>query len=205
VPYPLYHEKKNRKNKTFKVFIHETLSITDINFLLSEKTSILNMPFLYANPNSLIMLPKSTPHRLLFIDDDEDDFFILSEALKQIETGITVSYVQNCRQLSDFTESNFDIIFLDINMPVMNGIQCLKWLKDSVFRHIPVVMYSTTKNPVFIEEAYKSGANLFLRKPITFDALTSVLRSLLQLNWARPELITDQYSKAGAYRTFEAT
>ena len=149
------------------------------------------------------MLPNSKPLHLLLIDDDEDDFFILDEALQEINSGVTLNYINDCRKFSAVDQKDVDLIFLDINMPGINGIQCLKKLKESELKNVPVVMYSTTGNPAFLEQVYKSGANLFFRKPITFDALKSALRSLLQLNWARPDLITNAYVEDGAYKAFE--
>lgn len=150
----------------------------------------------------ICMLPNQTPRRLLFIDDDEDDFLILNEALKEINAEVEVTYLSNCYRLFELRQNDFDLIFLDINMPAMNGIECLRKIKESKLRQIPVVMYSTTKNSFFVEEAYKSGANLFFRKPISFGALTAALKSLLQLNWTKPQQITESYTGKGTYKIF---
>ncbi|MER3472250.1 MAG: response regulator [Chitinophagaceae bacterium] len=149
------------------------------------------------------MLPNSILHHLLFVDDDEDDFLIFAEALKEINAEVQVTYLSGFDQLKNLNRSDFDLIFLDINMPAVNGIECLKRLKETNLKNLPVVMYSTTRNSAYIEEAYKSGANLFFRKPISFSSLTSALKSLLQLNWNRPQQITNDYTDKGIYRTFE--
>lgn len=149
------------------------------------------------------MLPNSILHHLLFVDDDEDDFLIFAEALKEINAEVQVTYLSGFDQLKNLNRSDFDLIFLDINMPAVNGIECLKRLKETNLKNLPIVMYSTTRNSAYIEEAYKSGANLFFRKPISFSSLTSALKSLLQLNWNRPQQITNDYTDKGIYRTFE--
>jgi CheY-like chemotaxis protein len=72
-----------------------------------------------------------------------------------------------------------DYIFLDINMPFMNGQKCLTELKSNpVYSKIPVVMYSTTSNEQQIEECRILGAS-FLTKPNSFSELLRVLRPIL--------------------------
>src|ERR1700742_4342006 len=89
--------------------------------------------------------------RFLLIDDDTDDRELFSEALATVDPVIV------CDQATDGAEaldrlikreiSEPDIIFLDINMPVMNGWQFLTKLKSvEKYRHIPVIVYSTSSN-----------------------------------------------------------
>ncbi|MER3465187.1 MAG: response regulator, partial [Chitinophagaceae bacterium] len=89
------------------------------------------------------MLPNSILHHLLFVDDDEDDFLIFAEALKEINAEVQVTYLSGFDQLKNLNRSDFDLIFLDINMPAVNGIECLKRLKETNLKNLPVVMYST--------------------------------------------------------------
>lgn len=72
-----------------------------------------------------------------------------------------------------------DIIFLEVNMPLMNGWECLKKLKDSSnFKNIPIVMYSTSSTKKDVEMAYSLGAMLFLKKPENFSELSKILEIL---------------------------
>ena len=72
-----------------------------------------------------------------------------------------------------------DIIFLDINMPIMDGWECLKKLKsDSSYHDIPVIMYSTSSAKRDIDMAYNLGARLFMTKPEDFRELTAVLGTI---------------------------
>lgn len=79
--------------------------------------------------------------------------------------------------LSKYYPDKPDVIFLDINMPIMNGWECLRKLKDnSVYKSIPIIMYSTSSARRDIDLAYKLGVQLFLTKPEDFRELSSILK-----------------------------
>ena len=69
-----------------------------------------------------------------------------------------------------------DILFLDLNMPRKNGIQCLSEIKGSErLRHLPVVIISTSFEQKIIDLLYKSGAMFYLRKPNEFSRLKKLI------------------------------
>lgn len=78
--------------------------------------------------------------------------------------------------LSKHKANRPDIIFLDINMPVMNGWECLQQLKNNTqYNSIPIIMYSTSSAKKDIDMAYDLGALLFVTKPEDFRELSSIL------------------------------
>jgi CheY-like chemotaxis protein len=101
------------------------------------------------------------------------------EALTSISSEIECDTVDNGKSLFDRLMHHVKlphIIFLDINMPVMNGWECLKRLKEnSTYRHIPTVIYSTSSAKRDIGIAYSLGASLFLSKPEDFNDLHKIL------------------------------
>jgi CheY-like chemotaxis protein len=118
--------------------------------------------------------------RFLVIDDDTDDRELFSEALASINPVIV------CDQATDGAEAlkrlmerqleEPDIIFLDINMPVMNGWQFLSRLKkDEVYKDIPVIVYTTSSNLKDKMIAEDLGALCFITKPHAFGHLKSML------------------------------
>ncbi len=123
---------------------------------------------------------------LLFflVDDDEDDRLLFSEALKEIDPAIKCIMAKNGEEalflLKDGLFELPDYIFLDINMPVMNGLKCLAEIKktDSL-KHIPVVVYSTAARQEYVNECRQLGAIDFFIKPPQFALLTQYLRSVL--------------------------
>ena len=121
---------------------------------------------------------------LLLVDDDADDHEIFGLALKKTSASIdfsTAGHGEEALQKLDSGAVHPDIIFLDINMPVMNGFHTLRKLKaDKRFRHIPVVIYSTSIQPQEEQQAVTLGALQCVKKPSTLDELCRFLSAFLQ-------------------------
>ena len=118
--------------------------------------------------------------KFLLADDDADDAYLFCEALNQIVSGIECHTVENGLELFELLSRNNtdkpDVIFLDINMPIMNGWECLRKLKDSPnYKSIPTIMYSTSTAKKDIDMAYSLGAMIFLTKPEDFRELSEIL------------------------------
>ena len=125
------------------------------------------------------------PQSILLVDDDEDDQLLFIDAIGEIDKSI------QCRVANDGLEAILsletksptpDLIFLDLNMPKMNGYQCLAQLKkEAKFREIPVVIYTTSKIESDRERTLKMGARYFLTKPSDFSELIGELTRILKL------------------------
>lgn len=118
-------------------------------------------------------------------DDDRDEADLFAEALLEIAPEIRIETASNGQELLDKMKSgdfNFpDIIFLDINMPQMNGWDCLTELKkNGELREVPVIMYSTSSNIQDKAKAAKLGASYFYTKPDNFQDLKKFLNNLIQ-------------------------
>jgi CheY-like chemotaxis protein len=117
-------------------------------------------------------------------DDDSDDADLFAEALMEIDPEIRFKKATNGRELLEkmqIEEVDFpDIIFLDINMPEMNGWECLSELKkDRRLRNVPVVIYSTSSNVNDKKMAIKLGASYFYTKPDNYQQLKKFLEGLI--------------------------
>ncbi len=112
---------------------------------------------------------------ILYADDDFDDRVLFAEAFLEISPSVSCLTVCDGKELLLALGSATklpDVIFLDINMPVMDGRECLIALKrDRRLRTIPVVIYSTTSNQSEINSFYQLGASLFVRKPRSYPEL----------------------------------
>lgn len=121
---------------------------------------------------------------IFYADDDFDDRVLVKEALNEIDPSISCVTVCDGREAIDALSKAAqlpDYILLDINMPVMNGIECLTRLKsDEKFKSIPVVIYSTTSDPTEINFCYHLGALCFIHKPHSFPQLKASLRRFIQ-------------------------
>jgi CheY-like chemotaxis protein len=123
---------------------------------------------------------------IFYADDDVEDCELFREALFHLDSAITcitakdgreaLAYLHHSQELPDY-------IFLDINMPLINGKQCLIEIKNTnTLKQIPVVMYSTTSDTNEIKEYYKLGAHDFLIKPNNFITLCESLDSIFSLS-----------------------
>lgn len=124
-----------------------------------------------------------SPFTILLIDDDADDHEILNLALKRIDPNIIVNPAfDGVEAISTLKELYPDphLILLDLNMPRMNGKQCLKAIRQNEeWKSIPIYIYSTSVKPEVIEEARKMGASGFIEKPAEISTLITVLRELM--------------------------
>src|SRR5689334_23305975 len=120
-------------------------------------------------------------------DDDEADQFLFKEALDEMKTNSRLTIADSGIHLLDLLEDAIsslpDIIFMDINMPVKNGFECLDELKQKEhLKDIPVVMLSSSCLPESERMALKLGASKYICKPNTFAALVSEIRDVLSMH-----------------------
>lgn len=117
------------------------------------------------------------------IDDDEDDRELFSEAIHQLsKTAICTTLAKADDALEKLKAKTIkpDVIFLDLNMPVMNGQQFLTEIKKHNGLHlIPVIIFSTSSHTGSVDELQKLGANNFITKPNEYNKLVQLLKSLI--------------------------
>jgi CheY-like chemotaxis protein len=123
--------------------------------------------------------------KFLVVDDDCDDTELFAEAIGSLDVAVSCLNASDGKEALDKLKSNAfekpDIIFLDINMPVMNGWEFLSRLKGSEgLKEIPVIMYSTSSKSSDIKTAMSSGALCFFTKPNSFLTLTNILRIVVE-------------------------
>ena len=124
------------------------------------------------------------PIHILLADDDDDDRLLFTEAIAELELNTVVQTVVNGLQLMEFLHSRNtllpDILFLDLNMPLKGGLQCLKEIRCSdKFKNIVIAIYSTSDNPKDVEETFLDGANIYLTKPNDFNTLKKLLNNAI--------------------------
>ena len=120
------------------------------------------------------------PFHILLADDDEDDRLLFKEALEELEIKPTVNTVNNGIELMVYLTKKDaplpHLIFLDLNMPRKNGLECLKEIRSNEkLKNISIVIYSTSDNVKDIEETFLNGANVYLTKPNDFNTLKQLL------------------------------
>jgi CheY-like chemotaxis protein len=151
------------------------------------------------------MVDKKIIQKLLLIDDDEDDCMVFKMAIGEIDNSIRFLYQHNCDNIDVILQAEQpDLVFLDINLPRVNGIECLQLMHEGIKMHqMPVVMYSSSELPKDLMESFQRGAVLYFRKPNNITTLIDSLKDILQMDWHHPDSIRAQYFKDGRYHVFE--
>ena len=120
-------------------------------------------------------------YKTLVVEDDDDNLSLIRDYL--MELGCTVNTASNGREsLSLLDDDEYDIVFMDLSMPEMNGFQATNHLRtsESRNRNIPVVGISAHVSSKVRSECMDNGMNDFLEKPISPDLFESVIRKWLE-------------------------
>src|ERR1043165_487897 len=132
--------------------------------------------------------PNDDMIRIAIVDDDKDEHELFVQSLKKLNLPHIVYRASGCHDLFTTLDEEIlpDLIFMDINMPLPNGLECLKRLKKHArYKHIPVVMYSVSSASEDIEKAYQGGAHYYIVKPYAPANLPSTLRKVLEHDWKK--------------------
>ncbi len=134
-------------------------------------------------------MPKK-PLVILMADDDADDRLLAQDAMQESRVLNELHFVEDGVQLLNYLrgDGNFSdrtlypmpgLILLDLNMPKMDGREALAEIKaDRRLRRIPVVILTTSKAEEDMVKGYDQGAASYITKPVTFDALVELMRTL---------------------------
>jgi CheY-like chemotaxis protein len=124
--------------------------------------------------------------RIMFIDDSDSDKVLFKYVLKAIDSSleyITAADGKEALEYLDKAETLPDYIFLDINMPRMNGIEFLAVMKKiERLKSIPVIMYSTAQAWVYEQMAIELGAAQCLTKSSDFEGTCKVISDIILHN-----------------------
>ena len=126
--------------------------------------------------------------RILLIDDDADDQIYFQDAINELNESLECEVANNGREAIEQMRipPPPDLIFLDLNMPVMNGYECLAYLKnEDRYKNIPVVIFTTSKSSNDIEKSRRLGAELFFTKPSNFNTLCTKLDKILEMDFKK--------------------
>ncbi|UCH44910.1 MAG: response regulator [Nitrospiraceae bacterium] len=127
---------------------------------------------------------------ILMADDDEDDRLMTKDALEESRLHNELRFVEDGEELMDYLRRQGEyadaekaprpgLILLDLNMPRKDGREALKEIKaDPELRRIPIIVLTTSKAEEDILRTYDLGVNSFIIKPVSFQGLVEVMKSL---------------------------
>ena len=123
---------------------------------------------------------------IILADDDIDDCHFFKTALETLPLATSLTIVNDGEELISYLLNNVDklphVLFLDINMPRKNGFECLYEIKHhDKLKDLPVVMFSTSNAQDQINILFKTGADLYIRKPGNFTQLVQVIHHALPM------------------------
>jgi two-component system chemotaxis response regulator CheY len=121
---------------------------------------------------------------VLIVDDSKVVRKIISKTLKL--TGISINEIHDASNgkeaLEVLNDEWIDIVFTDINMPVMGGVEMVERMnKDGLMQSVPVIVISTEGSQTRIEQLTQKGVKAYLRKPVTPERLRDVVKDILGL------------------------
>ena len=122
----------------------------------------------------------SIPKRILVVDDDEDDREVFLEVVSELNSSIisdtAINGADGLQKLASF-ESLPNLIFLDLNMPIMSGTEFLEKIKNiERLKNIPIVIFSTSSDEWAIKQVRALGATDFITKPDKFKDWRTVIK-----------------------------
>ncbi len=127
---------------------------------------------------------------ILYAEDDEDDFFLLSDSLRKANFKCDLHRVRNGQEALDFLyhKNAFqdslkhprpNMVLLDLKMPIMDGNEALKRIRsDKEFSKIPVVVLTSSKATEDISKSYGYGANSYIQKPDWYEEMISLVNMI---------------------------
>ena len=121
-------------------------------------------------------------YNILIVDDSMTARLFISKALQLsgADIGRTIQAKNGLEALEILRKEWIDLVFADINMPEMNGIEMVKSMsKDGLMKTVPVTIISTERSETRIEELKAAGVRVFLNKPVTPEMLKQVVETLL--------------------------
>ena len=131
----------------------------------------------------------TTEHiNICLADDDEDDRLFFTEAFDELRINTKVQTFNDGVALMDYLNNDDSILpnvlFLDLDMPRKNGVECLLEIKQNQkLNDIAIAIYSTSSSEDHIEETFINGANIYIKKPNDFEKLKKILSEIVTINW----------------------
>ncbi len=132
------------------------------------------------------------PLRILLADDDEADRLLFKEAISELKIKTVVHSVNDGVDLMEAlaveNQPLPQLLFLDLNMPRKDGMECLKEIRaNDKYNDISIAIFSTSGADDDMEETFLNGANVYIHKPNDFGSLKKLLERAVQVTYIYQE------------------
>jgi len=158
--------------------------------VVSAETRLAHHSRQGSKEEALTVRADRTPIVILIADDDEEDRMLTQEALEERRLANELRFVPDGEELMDYlkrrgkyaepwTSPRPGLILLDLNMPKMDGRECLAAIKaDEDLRNIPVFVLTTSQVEEDVHQTYELGGSSFISKPVTFEAFLELVSTV---------------------------
>jgi len=148
------------------------------------------------NPSSSVRSSVLSARSVLVVEDNSMDLDLMLQAFKEHDVANPVCVCRDGEEALQFIEKHTSpddidlplLVLLDLRMPKIDGIDVLRRARqDPVWKQIPFIVITTSRDNLDISRAYELGANSYIVKPVSFDAFAEVVKSI-KMYW----LLTNQ-------------
>jgi len=198
---PEFYEKLSRRKELFKcpvVYVGNIEKINNGNIMKPLMDYFLDVPIYGSKISSIlkelkpnekliestkkeVINSKTYQGNILVAEDNTNNQLLMKLILEEL--GLSVTVVQNGKEAVDkYKENNYDLVLMDINMPIMDGITALKHIREyelQTHKYTPIVALTANSLKGDKEEYINSGMNYYLSKPIQNDELVNILELCL--------------------------
>lgn len=127
---------------------------------------------------------------ILLVDDDPDDQDLFQEAVSELDSSIQCLRAYHGEEALELLQSAAsprpELIFMDLNMPRMNGRACLRKLKENAdLKDIPVIIYSHSRREEERRELFELGAGHFISKPMYYNEMRQAIAEVLEMDFSK--------------------
>lgn len=129
--------------------------------------------------------------KILIVEDNEGDIILATEAFKEMKMENNLMFARDGEiALKMISNGSFpDMIFLDINLPKVNGLEVLRYIKSNErLKHIPVIIFTTSNSKNDVLDSYRGYANCYITKPNCIFRFQEIIRSIEQFWFSIVEL-----------------
>ena len=123
---------------------------------------------------------------IVFADDEENDRLLFLDALKELKIKTNVHTVNDGIELMNYLNNSNNrlphLLFLDLNMPKKNGMECLKEIRQiHHLQSLSIIILAATVIPTLLDELFTNGVLYYVKKPDSFEALTQIIQQVLSM------------------------
>ena len=133
--------------------------------------------------------------RIFYVDDDTDDRDLFERAVQTLDHAVLLfSMAEQMLSRMQDPPSGPSIVFMDLNMPKMNGYELLAAMRSNPnFNDIPIIILSTANDRLIIQKCWDRGADLYVKKFSNFKEFARTIKAITQIDWKNRKRVRENF------------